>query len=159
MRRGILIVALTLILLSGIYFSLASAVDYNYEVKQITDSKINEPWTFQAITDDPNVVQVTFHYWFPGNAPGNSEVDTKVVTGTYLNPFIATIIPDKEGVWEVHIDFQYTDGTTHGTVTHYETITEFGPPPNVVPEVPILGTVGVAVAMLLGFAVYKRRKR
>ena len=158
MRRRIFILALTLLLFAGIYSSLVNATvnTYTYDVKQTTDSILGQPWTLQATTNDSNVVQVTFHWWFPWDEAGNSEVFPQTIT--YPPSFVATIIPDKQGHWGAIVDFQYADGTTHTTITHDEEIREFGPPPNFVPEVPILGTVGVAVAMLLGFAVYKKRK-
>ena len=145
-----------IIVFSGICFSLAIANNYNYDVIQITDSKINQPWTFQATTNDPDIVQVTFHYWFPWDQPGNSEVSHQTITGS--SPYIATIVPDKEGHWGVVVDFQSADGVTHRTITHDEEILEFGFPPNVVPEVPILGTLGVVFAMVAGFGYYVKRK-
>jgi hypothetical protein len=158
LRRGILVVTLVLILFSGSYYlSLASAPAYTYEAKQVTMSTIGQPWTMQALTNDPTVKQVVFTWYYP--YPSGSAVRTQVVTGN--SPFEDTLVPEQTGWWGIVVDFRDANGVFVSSTTHMEDVGpyEIGPPENLVPEVPLLGTVGVAVAMLLGFAYFKRRQK
>jgi hypothetical protein len=160
LRRGILVGLLTLMLLLGIYIALANASN-TYQVVQVTMSKVNQVWTIRATTDDSNVKQVNFTWYYP--YPDGGPVGSKVVKGN--SPFIGTFIPDQAGYWFVTIDFQDENGKTISSTSHLEGIFEegylevLGPPEQVVPEVPLVGTLGVTIAMLLGFGYYKKRKK
>ena len=163
MHREFLVVIVAFLLL-GSCASVAYAdlyKGYEYNTKQITMSTIDNPWTIRITTNNPNVAQVTVNWYHDYFLTGDLFAK-HVVTGS--SPFEDTIIPDKSGVWFVTFEFQDKNGRDFYSVSHEETIDDFYLPgnfvhiQNVVPEVPLLGTVGVVAAMLLGFAVYKKRK-
>lgn len=131
------------------------AFGLTYDVQQLTQSLKDAPWVFKATTDDPTVTTVVFTWYYPGV---NGQVFSKqAIAGQFT--FVASIIPDQFGEWYLTIDFLAGDGTPKNAYNHLETITEQGYiPPPVVPEIPLLGTVGAVVAMLLGFTFYAKRK-
>jgi hypothetical protein len=154
-RKAVLLGTLAVLMIASC-ITLAHATTYTYDVKQVTMSMMGNPMTFQATTDDPNVKQVTFTWY----NPSGSEVRKQVVKGS--SPFEDTFVPDQEGTWFIRIEFQDANGNLVNSVSHEEDVS---PNPygiifevNTIPEVPVLGTVGASVAMVLGLAYKMKRK-
>lgn len=153
MRKGLVISMLMLLFVTAAgYLSVANATYYT--IQQITMSEIDQPWTMLALTDDPNVTQVTFTWYFP--YPSGGEV--RVFTDTSL-PFEDTITaqPGQEGCWWITFEFKDENGETLGYTTHTEFVGEIVD--HVVPEFPLLGTIGGLACVALGFSVYYKKRR
>jgi hypothetical protein len=145
------------VLMIASYITLVHAPPtYTYKLEQVTMSVINQPWVFRASTDDPNVKQVLFTWYYP--YPSGSAVRTQLVT--VGSPFIDTLVPDQAGWWYITADFQDANGGSVYSTNHLEDVGPYdvGPPQNLVPEVPVLGTVGASAAMALGLAYRMKRK-
>ena len=104
-----------------------------------------------ATTTDTSVYQVTFLWKNAAKEIENTEV-VLVSGGTAQS----TYQPDSIGDWGVQVLFQGLDGTTKQGIEEVVAIraTSF----NVIPEIPLLGTAGIAVAMALGLA-YKTKEK
>lgn len=143
------------------YPSLASgyAVDSNYH-------GINVPpgsdVIVTAYTTDMDVYQVTFLWKYPnGTVAVGPEVDNTPVAGDLyegnaVNTFSSTHSVDVIGDWGVQALFQSPDGMTKESIDYVVAIraTSFF----VVPDFPMIGTVGSLGAMLLGLGLFMRRK-
>jgi len=117
----------------------------------------------KAYTTDAGVTQVTFIWRNAAEEEvfGPDVVNTKSIDNTlYTEPvyvFEAPVhAPDSAGDWGVQAIFQ---GPTGQTVGNFECkiairATSF----NVIPEIPLLGTVGASVAMIAGLAFKLKRK-
>lgn len=169
MAREILVVTVMFLLLAGCT-SVAFADIYNkytYETPQITMSTVGNPWTLKITTNNPNVAQVTVN-WYNDYFGTGDLVETHVVKGTFntaTHSFTVqdTLIPHKSGWWFVTFNFQDKNGVNIYSTSHLEYLDKFSGHfyiQNVVPEVPLLGTIGTVAAMLVGFGFYiKRRKQ
>jgi hypothetical protein len=144
------------------YPSLASgyAVDSNFHGISVPPGS-NVVGT--AYTTDMDVYQVTFIWKYPNQGIAfGPEVDSTPVAGALykgnpVNTFSSTHSVSAVGDWGVQALFQSPDGKTKEEVDFVMSTkaTSFF----VVPEVPVLGTVGPLAAMLLGLGVYIKRKR
>jgi hypothetical protein len=119
-----------------------------------------------AMTNDTTVYQVTFKWKNPGDQLVWTDVVPVSTDGitiddgnhVYYAAYYAssTHNPEDIGGWGVKALFQGPDGTTKEGVDFVVNIkaTSF----NVIPEVPIIGTAGASLAMLLGFTYKIKRK-
>ncbi len=109
-----------------------------------------------ATTDDPGVTAVLFIWRNAAEVQQWTEnvTDIKTVDGYYQAQSSGQ--PNSLGDWGVQTLFLGPDGKTKEQVDFVIQIkaTSF----NVVPEVPILGTAGIAGAMALGWVVKTKRK-
>jgi hypothetical protein len=117
----------------------------------------------KAYTTDAGVTQVTF-IW--RNAAeeikfGPDVVTTKSTDGTFdgktVYVFEAPVhAPDSIGDWGVQAIFQGPGGSARANLQDVIAIraTSF----NVIPEIPLLGTVGASIAMIAGLAFKLKRK-
>jgi hypothetical protein len=138
---------------------------------QGVDSALGTPVTATAMSVDPKVMQVTF-LW---KDPAGGTVFTDVVHPVYTNgtlgsgnvkgtPYTdvpvrfaeATNSPNAIGDWGVQALFQDSLGKTIEGVENVVSVRARSF--NVIPEVPILGTLGVSIAMLAGFAYTMKPK-
>jgi hypothetical protein len=141
------------------------AITSNYHGVQVPSGV---PVTVTAGTLDPAVTQVTFRWHMPNGTTRwdvTVPVYTNGTTGQWNNGTTALIryaqdtqTPDVAGNWGVQAFFRDSTGTDRADLTNVIAIkaTSF----NTIPEIPIIGTAGAAVAMLLGlgFFMTKRRK-
>lgn len=125
------------------------------------------PVTVTAGTLDSYVTHITFRWHMP-NDTARWEITVPVApngtTGQWNNGSTALIryaqstqTPDVIGDWGVQAFFQDSTGRDRADLTNVIKIkaTSF----NVVPEIPIVGTAGAAVAMLLGLGFFMTRRR
>jgi hypothetical protein len=162
------IVVIIALLLVSTYVTVAWA--YTYTAFE-QEGPVGTSMQSVAETDDPSVVSVTFAWY----NPSGSLVYTDVVTTSYppqagwsypYNFYSPVVVPNVSGTWRLYITFTLSSGAT---VTHVEYV-GIGvggndppeiptPPPSVVPEVPVLGTFGAVIAMLLAIGLFIRLKR
>jgi hypothetical protein len=161
MRKYVL---LTSILMLAIFASVSIACaqqtpNYNYDVTNNyhgKDTPLGATVVVTATTDDPGVTAVLF-IW--RNAAGIQQwtqnvTDIKTVNGHFEAQSSGQ--PNSIGDWGVQTLFLGPDGKTREQVDYVIAIrgTSF----NVIPEVPILGTAGIAGAMAIGWIVKAKRK-
>lgn len=123
--------------------------------------------TVTAGTLDSAVTLITFRWHMPnGTARWDVTVPvyTNGTTGQFNNGTTALIryandtqTPDVAGDWGVQAFFRDSTGSDRADLTNVIAIkaTSF----NTVPELPIIGTAGAAVAMLLGLGFFIRRRK
>ena len=162
MRKFMTVLAILLILFAGGYVELSKAA-YSYGATQITNSMLNEPWTIEATTDNSDVKQVTFTFYCPPTSSSDPDQVIEVIA-TGNSPFYGTIYPDKPGEWRVFINFQDKNGGSLSSTWHYETLDSYSfrdriPFHNVIPEIPVLGTGGAIIAMLMALIIVKKRNQ
>jgi hypothetical protein len=143
------------------YPSLASgyAIDSNYHG---IDVPPGSDVIVTAYTTDMEVYQVTFLWKYPnGTLAFGPEVDNTAVAGdpfegNPVNTFSSTHSVDVTGDWGVQALFQSPDGTTKENIDYVVKIkaTSFF----VVPDFPMIGTLGSLGAMLLGLGLFIKRK-
>lgn len=125
------------------------------------------PITVTAGTLDQSVTQVTFRWHMP-NDTARWEVTVPVspngTTGQWNNGSTVPIlyaqdtqVPDVIGDWGVQAFFQDSTGREKSGVDDVVKIraTSF----NTIPEIPIIGTAGSIIAMLLGFKFFVTKKK
>ena len=135
------------------------AVTNNYHG---TDVAPGTPVTVTAMTTNSQVDFVTF-IWKNAAGQVKYQENVKVFTnGTTYNGHlvryaISTHSPDSLGDWGVQAKFYDKIGFCHCSydMRLATRSTSF----NVVPEVPLLGTTGIAVAMVLGLTIYKKKQQ
>jgi hypothetical protein len=115
------------------------------------DTPLGADVTVTATTNDPTITQVTFLWKDAAKNLRFTDV-VPVVDGTAQS----THQPDSVGDWGVQALFQGPDGTTKEGVDLVMGIraTSFF----VIPEIPLLGTAGASVAMILGLAYMMKRR-
>ncbi|MGD6808969.1 MAG: hypothetical protein ACQCN3_04650 [Candidatus Bathyarchaeia archaeon] len=133
------------------------AVTNNYHGKVV---QLGTPVTVTAMSTDSHVDYVVF-IW--KDASGNVKYQETVsvfTNGTTYNGklvkyAVSTQAPDSLGDWGVQAKFYDQSNCCCTCDTRLATrATSF----NVIPEVPILGTAGIAFAMVLGLTVFKTKK-
>ena len=171
---SVLALALTFTLVALAYASSPPiTLNDGYEIitnYQGVDIPPGTPVTATAMTINPSVTQVTFLWKNPGNATMFTDVVPVYTNGTlgsgkvkgtpYTNVPVsfaeATQIPNAIGDWGVQALFQDSGGQTIEGVTNVVAIRARSF--NVIPEIPIIGTLGASIAMLLGFTYRMKRK-
>jgi hypothetical protein len=168
MKKTIILIVAGVLMLSALgiayaaYPSLGSgyAVDSNFH-------GINVPpgsnVVVTAYTTDMDVYQVTFIWKYPNEAVAfGPEVDNTAVAGDLykgnpVNTFSSTHAVSVVGDWGVQALFQSPDGKTKESIDFVISTkaTSFF----VVPDIPVLGTVGSLAAMLLGLGIFIKRKK
>jgi hypothetical protein len=113
-----------------------------------------------ATTSNNKVNQVNFAWYAPGQTPGVNpptftSVDTTPADGFTSNQTIST-----KGIWTVDAAFSNSNGNfvwnDAGTKT-YRVIILVEVTVNAVPELPIIGTAGAAIAMVGGLVYFKKK--
>lgn len=125
------------------------------------------PITVTAGTLDPTIVQVTFKWHMPNGTDRwavTVPVSSNGTTGEWNDGTVALIlvaqstqVPDVIGDWGVQAFFQDSTGREKAGLDDVVKIkaTSF----NVVPEIPLIGTAGSILAMLLGLRFYIIKKK
>ena len=155
MRKYLIISTLVVVLFMFSLMTVAYAPPaYTYNVTSNyhgVDTPLNANVVVTATTSDPTITQVTF-LWKDGG--GNLRY-TDVVTIS-AGSAQSTHQPNSIGDWGVQAFFQGPDGKTKEGIalTIQIRATSF----NVIPELPVLGTAGASIAMVLGLA-YKMKKK
>jgi len=123
--------------------------------------------TITAGTTDANVLNVTFVWHFPNGSDALTIPQVPVYSngttwtnssGTFLIRYAnCSHIPDVIGDWGVQAFFNGPGGHRRGQQSDIISIkaTSF----NVIPEVPILGTAGAIIVMLLGLGLVRNRRQ
>lgn len=133
------------------------AVTNNYHGK---DVPVGTPVTVTAMSTDSKVDYVLF-IWKNAAGQVKHEETVNVFTngttfeGKLVRYAITTQTPDSLGDWGVQAKFYDKNNCCSECDTRLATkATSF----NVIPEVPIIGTAGIAFAMILGLTVFKTKK-
>ena len=119
--------------------------------------------TATAGTTDANVTSVTFLWHYPDNETVAYEVNTQVWSNgsTYDGKLIyyanSSYIPDVLGDWGVQALFIGEGGTKKAN--HNDVIRIRSTSLNTIPDVPIVGTAGAIVAMLLGLGLFLHKRK
>ncbi|MGD6808975.1 MAG: hypothetical protein ACQCN3_04680 [Candidatus Bathyarchaeia archaeon] len=114
--------------------------------------QLDDPVTVTATTNNGQIDKVRFTWFDPTGTPVFTE--TKSVSGSN-HVATSTFTPNALGDWIVKADFLDKQGCC--CCCSYKTLETRTTSFNVVPEVPLIGTAGIAVAMVLGLAFYKKR--
>jgi hypothetical protein len=128
------------------------------------------PVTATAMTIDPSVTQVTFLWKNPGGGTVFTDVVPVYTNGTLGSgnvkgtPYTdvpvrfadATQTPNAIGDWGVQALFQDSGGQEIEDVENVVAIRARSF--NVIPELPLIGTLGASIAMLAGFTYKMKRK-
>ena len=177
MRKIILIPVLTLALV----FSLATIVYASPPINLTDGYEIVTNWhgvdvppgtevVVTAMTINPEVTQVTF-LWknpaeqivfqetvpvFQNGTTGSGQIKGTQYTDVAVSFAISEYIPQELGDWGVQALFQDSSGQTCQGVSWVLAIRARSF--NVIPEIPLLGTAGAAIAMAAGFTYKMKRK-
>ncbi|MGQ9566054.1 MAG: hypothetical protein ACUVT5_05865 [Candidatus Bathyarchaeales archaeon] len=162
--------AVIMLILSSIFIASVGAqwsslsLDYvittNYHGKDVFPGTLV---TATAGTTDPDVHDVTFVWLFPNDTAAVTDPHVPVYSnGTTWNGLLiyyanSSFTPNTVGDWGVQALF-YGDGG-HLRGKHSDIVAIRATSFNVIPEIPVIGTAGIAIAMLLGLGFYKSRKR
>jgi hypothetical protein len=133
-----------------------------------TELQLGDSVTATAKALDYQIVKVNFTWIDPAGNPvfketvnvftnGSLYFDYSVYANRYIRWAQSTFEPTSMGEWTVKAEFIDEQGwcwCIHDVTVATRT-TSF----NVVPEVPLLGTAGIAVAMVLGLTVFKKRQK
>ena len=159
-------VVLLLVLMFMVSVCLVALVDAKPPEYNVTSEwhGINTPLGVDvhvvATTTDSTVYQVTF-IWHDGANIVQFGPEAVASSGTDADGnfvFNAPVhAPDTIGDWGVQALFQGPDGKTKEGITYVVATraTSF----NVVPELPLIGTAGASVAMVLGLALFKAKRK
>lgn len=118
--------------------------------------------TAYAATTDNTVVSVTFLWKNPLGNTVTTIVDSTPTTYTYgaltIYVFESSYAPGVDGLgdWGVQALFQDSGGQTIQGIERVIAVRAASF--NVIPEIPIIGTIGASLAMLAGFAYKLKRK-
>jgi hypothetical protein len=158
-------IALLLVFAAGCISLVHATPVYSYTAASDhhgVDVGVGELIQVWATTDDPDVTKVTFT-WNDGN--GNPiygpdtvlKADAVIENGNWV--FYAPIhFPSSLGDWGVQVKFFAPDGHIQQQDIIAIKATSFNSI-NMVPEVPLLGTAGACIAMVLGFMFVVKHKR
>jgi hypothetical protein len=114
-----------------------------------------------ATTTNSIVNKATFDWYAPGKYPAGPIAFTTVDT-TPGDGFTSTQTVNTGGPWEVVVTFANSAGTPLWTDTATTTVTNVvfvGVVVQVIPELPLIGTVGGSIAMLAGLGYKLKRKK
>jgi hypothetical protein len=146
----------TVLLLCSTFIVLANASDgYTYDLTSASGNAAqpNQPFTVTATTNNLNVGKVNITWINPAGQTVFNETVTATTVGEN-KVATSTFTPNALGDWTVLAEFK--DARNYIAFTYSNTVktrTTF----NVVPEVPLLGTAGVAIAMVAGLVFYKKK--
>lgn len=168
MRKYALLTSILLIaVLASVSIASAMPAPLTYDVTNNYEG-INTPIgatvVVTATTTDTNVDSVVFVFYDPSGLLENTRVSAPiaVVWNEGVGVAQAEVIPDSLGGWIVLAMWAGPSGTLSffdvNNVISYSVTTFLVVAGNVVPEVPILGTAGIAGAMAIGLAVKAKRK-
>lgn len=153
MRKSLLFSLATLFFISSVVM-LVNAKSYDYKATSNyhgVDVPFGATVIVTATTNDPSVTRVTF-IWKNANEDPIFTEPVVISGGTAQS----SQRPNSLGEWGVQTFFQGSGGTTKGgnELTIKIRATSF----NVIPEIPLLGTAGASIAMILGFTYKVKRK-
>ncbi len=153
-KAKIAILVTTVLLLCSTFELYANAIsEYTYNVTKNSEVQLNQPLTVTATTNNPNVGKVRFTWLNP--ASQTVKVETVSVTTVGTNQVAnSSFTPSTLGDWIVKAEFVDVRNYISflGTTT-IESRTTF----NVVPEVPLIGTAGASLAMVIGLIFCRKR--
>lgn len=132
------------LMLSSCVVSLAYAYDYKLAPSPSDTVLPNTPVTMMFTTDDKAVTTVTFVWYDPSNNVAFTDGPKTVSSGSASSTYSPTVAGD----WLVEATANNGEGRMRGFAVQDL---------NVIPEIPVLGTFGIAAAMLMGF-VYKVKR-
>jgi hypothetical protein len=166
MKHSLLITLLVVIAAAIVIGSAkAESIGSDYAVTnnwQGIDVPIGSNVIVTAWTTDATVYQVTFLWKNPGETIVWTDIVPVFSNGTTYDDMlvyyaISTHTPQDLGDWGVQALFQSPDGSTKQGVEEVIAIraTSF----NVIPEIPLIGTMGAAAAMLLGLGIFTTRRK
>jgi len=159
-----------LLLLSPIVMAAEDTLDSGYSVRKIPEDNPysgEEPVTIIAETTNSKVCFILFKWFAPDGrlvhfriffAKPNGATWTNS-SGTYtIYSAEDTYTPNIPGHWRVKVVFLGIGGYSifYWYLCRFAIRTSSF---NVIPEIPVLGSIGVASAMFSGFFVYKKKKK
>jgi hypothetical protein len=159
-RKKLLLVVLA-IALNLTFIATASAANYSYTLTANYANGSNVPagatMVLTASTDNPNVCSIQFYWLNPSNEPVAPFPDT-IKKPDDASTFTATSMKsvDEQGQWNAYAIFLDRFGNECFRIALPVQCKEMAL--HVVPEVPLLGTAGVSIAMILGLVYTKKRK-
>lgn len=154
-RKKILITAIALCLISTYVLVANATYGYwctsNYHGQPVPPNTLV---TVTASTDDTTITRVTFIWRDGSGSEQHRDSDVPIVNGACSSTFA----PNTIGDWSCQAHFQDGDGITR-TIHFVSNVVEIRATSfNVVPELPIIGTVGALSMMLAGFTYKMKRK-
>lgn len=163
MRKNILF-AIVIVALIGSSMSVANAFHYTYELTSNyseNDVPLGATVTVTATTNDPNAYKLVFMWLNPADKVEIIESEFLTWDGsTYIDDLKALtatseLTLDKIGDWDVYAVFLDKFGKRCFSVIipvkiRHATF-------NVIPEIPIIGTAGAAIAMVAGLTYKVKR--
>jgi hypothetical protein len=124
------------------------------------DVPIGNEVTAYAATTDPTVYSVTFNWKDPADQVIYPDAVTDHVQITYegqtVYVFESKFTPEYVGHGSVQAHFQGEDGKTLHDIEDVVAIKAASF--NVIPELPVIGTAGASIAMMLGLAYQLKRR-
>lgn len=157
MGKRILLPVILVALISSL-IAVANASGYTYELfgnYPGPDIPLGATVTVTAKTNDPKAYTVLFAWLNPAEQSELVEGKTVSSDGTFSFA-TSTLTLDKIGDWDVYAVFFDKFGNQCFSVIIPVRIRHISF--NVIPEVPVIGTAGASIAMVLGLAVRRKRK-
>lgn len=157
MRKSIL-VPIVLIALIGSLVAVANASGYTYELSSNypgPDIPLGATVTVTAKTSDPNAYKVLFTWLNPANQPKLIEAPTVISDGSF-SVATSTLTLNQIGDWDVYAVFLDKFGNRCFSIIIPVKIRHISF--NVIPEIPVIGTAGASIAMVLGLAFKMKQK-
>ncbi len=163
-----LLISSNLVLLANAKFNFnvdlsnSYAINCNYAEQTIP---VGATVIVTAMTNDTRSDSVNFTWVNPAGYTMFSEIINLISDGSTFPEIDDPIIsyatssyqPDTQGTWTVIVSFY--DGPYICTHTFYPTLAMRTTWFNVIPEVPLIGTAGVSIAMLLGLGIFKVKRK
>jgi hypothetical protein len=149
------------ILLIALIISLtavANASGYTYELTSNylePNVPLGATVTVTAKTNDPNAYKVLFTWLNPAEQPELIETKTEMSDGSF-SVATSTFTLNEIGDWDVYAIFLDKFGNRCFSIIIPVRIRHVSF--NVIPEIPVIGTAGASIAMVLGLAFKMKRK-
>ncbi len=123
--------------------------------------QLGNPVTVTATTNNEEIVKISFNWTNPAGDLAfpieTTNVQWKWQDGHKV--YYATSIKTPNAIGDWIVEAEFIDEQGYCWCKEYKTIATRTTSFNVVPEVPLLGTAGVAIAMVLGLTVYKKKQK
>ena len=157
MRKSILVPIVLIALLSSLV-AVANASSYTYELTSNypgPDIPLGATVTVTAKTNDPNAYKVLFTWLNPAEQPKLIETKTAISDGSF-SVATSTLTLNQIGDWDVYAVFFDKFGNRCFSIIIPVKIRHLSF--NVIPEIPVIGTAGASIAMVLGLSFKMKRK-
>ena len=157
MRKRVIISIVLIVLISSLV-AIANASSYTYELTSNypgPDIPLGATVTVTAKTNDPNAYKVLFTWLNPAEQPKLIETKTAISDGSF-SVATSTLTLNQIGDWDIYAVFLDKFGNRCFSVIIPVRIRHISF--NVIPEIPVIGTAGASIAMVLGLAFKMKQK-